>query len=65
MDRNTEICHCMGVTFANVEDAMMDMDNFTDVLDTFHHVQEATQCSTGCGGCYNSILDAISEVMQG
>ena len=44
---NREICHCMGVTFADVEDAMHSMEKFSDVLDTFKHVQEATSCSTG------------------
>ncbi len=39
---NREICHCMGVTFADVEDAMHSMEKFSDVLDTFKHVQEAT-----------------------
>ena len=61
---NYEICHCMGVTFADVEDAMHSMEKFSDVLDTFKHVQEATSCSTGCGGCYNEILEAISEIMH-
>jgi NAD(P)H-nitrite reductase large subunit len=54
----------MGVTYADVESAMHTMDNFSDVLDAFKHVQEATSCSTGCGGCYDEILGVISEVMH-
>ncbi len=61
---NREICHCMGVTYADVEKAMHSMDKLSDVMDTFKHVQELTSCSTGCGGCYNEILDTISEIMH-
>lgn len=61
---NYEICHCMGVTFADVEDTMHNMTTFSDVLSVFQQVQEVTHCSTGCGGCYDKILDAISEVMN-
>lgn len=63
-DENIEICHCKKVTYRDVEDAMTDNQNFGDVLETFKHVQEATECSTGCGKCYNNILDAISEIMN-
>lgn len=62
---NYEICHCMGVSLADVEDAMHDMTSFSDVLSVFQHVQEVTHCSTGCGGCHDKILDAISDVMHG
>ena len=61
---NREICHCMGVTYADVDNALHTSENFSDVLDAFKHVQEATSCSTGCGGCYDSILEAISEIMH-
>lgn len=62
--QDREICHCMKVSYFDVADAMHSMDNFSDVLDAFKHVQEATSCSTGCGGCYDNILDAISEIMS-
>ena len=65
MEYSTEICHCMGVNYGQVVDALHEMDNFSDVLDAFKHVQEATSCSTGCGGCYENILDAISLAMNG
>lgn len=63
-NENHEICHCMGVTFADVEDVMHHMTRFEDVLDVFKEVQAQTHCSTGCGGCYDNILDAISEIMH-
>ena len=30
----------------------------------FEDVQKITHCSTGCGGCHDKILDAISEIMM-
>ena len=61
---NYEIYHCMGVSYADVEDAMHTMTSFSDVLSVFQQVQEITHCSTGCGGCHDKILDAISEIMN-
>ena len=39
--------------------------NFDSVLEAFEDVQKATSCSTGCGGCYQQVLDIISEIMMG
>ena len=39
--------------------------NFTDVLKAFEDVQKVTHCSTGCGGCYQKVLDIISKEMMG
>ncbi len=61
---NYEICHCMGVSYADVEDALHTLTSFTDVMSAFDHVQAVTSCSTGCGGCHDKILDAISEIMS-
>ena len=41
------------------------MDKFDDVLSAFDEVQKITHCSTGCGGCHDKIMDAISEIMMG
>ena len=40
-------------------------DKFTDVVKSFDEVQKITNCSTGCGGCHDKILDVISELMMG
>ena len=47
-----------------MEEALKNKDKFVDVLDAFRDVQKVTDCSTGCGGCYQKILDAISEIMS-
>ena len=65
MKENYEICHCMKVTYGDIEDALHDNSSFGDVLKSFEHVQEVTHCSTGCGGCYNEVLGVISDLMMG
>ena len=30
----------------------------------FEDVQNATHCSTGCGGCHQKVMDIISEIMM-
>ena len=54
---NYEICHCKKVTYADVERALENGKNFSDV-------QKITHCSTGCGGCHSAVLDAISQIMM-
>ncbi|HAW16629.1 MAG TPA: (2Fe-2S)-binding protein [Clostridiales bacterium] len=61
---NYTICNCMGVTYFDVEDALHGHEDFSDVEKTFKAVQEQTHCSTGCGGCHDKIMDAISEIMS-
>ena len=64
LDRNVMLCNCKQVSYADVENALHQMDSFSDVLSAFEDVQKITHCSTGCGGCHDKILDAISEIMM-
>ena len=61
---NYTICNCKQVSYFDIADALENNNKFNDVLESFKSVQEITQCSTGCGGCYPKILDAISEIMS-
>lgn len=61
---NYTICNCKQVTYFDVEDALKNCAKFSDVEKTFEEVQKVTHCSTGCGGCHDKILDAISEIMN-
>lgn len=61
---NREICHCMKVTYADVENALHNSKTFSEVEKTFEEVQKITRCSTGCGGCHDEIMDTISEIMS-
>lgn len=61
---NYTICNCKQVTYFDVEDALHNLEKFSDVEKAFAEVQSITNCSTGCGGCHQKILDAISEIMS-
>ena len=61
---NYTICNCKQVSYFDIADVLKDKNKFVDVLDAFDDVQKVTKCSTGCGGCYQKILDAISEIMS-
>ena len=64
MQGNYIICNCKQVSYVDIEDALHKQNKFDDVMDAFKGVQDVTHCSTGCGGCYNKVLDAISEIMM-
>ncbi|MCI5552113.1 MAG: (2Fe-2S)-binding protein [Christensenellales bacterium] len=61
---NRLICKCKKVTLFDVEDALHRCKTFPEVEKTFVEVQKITHCTTGCGGCHDKILDAISELMM-
>lgn len=58
MDRDTVLCHCMGVTVGDIIDAV---DNGAK---NFDEVQEATNCSTGCGGCQDEVIAFIEDYIS-
>lgn len=61
---NYTICNCKKVTYADVEAALLKETKFENVEKIFEDVQKITKCSTGCGGCHDKIMDAISEIMS-
>ena len=65
MNDGSIICNCKQVSYYDVEEALHKLEKFDDVLDAFEEVQRMTKCSTGCGGCHDKIMDAISEIMMG
>lgn len=65
MIENYTVCNCKQVKYSDIADAMHNSSHFDDVLSAFEGVQKVTHCSTGCGGCYQKVLDIISEIMSG
>ncbi len=65
MNKNEMLCNCKQVSYMDVEDALHQLNHFDDVLKTFEEVQKITHCSTGCGGCHDKIVAAISQIMMG
>ena len=42
LDRNVMLCNCKQVSYADVEDALHQMDKFSDVVQSFDEVQKIT-----------------------
>ena len=61
---NYTICKCKNVSYFDVEDALHHAKSMNDMEKAFQEVQEQTHCSTGCGGCHDKIMDAISEIIH-
>ena len=64
MKENYMVCNCKQVSYADIANALHTHKNFDSVLAAFDEVQKFTNCSTGCGGCYQKVLDVISEEMM-
>ena len=64
MVSNEMICKCKQVSYLDVENALHEMTRFEDVLQASDQVEKSTHCPTGCGGCHDKILDAISQIMM-
>ena len=62
---NVIICNCKQVSLVDIVNALHEHEHFDCVLQAFEDVQKVTHCSPGCGGCYNKVLDVISEVLMG
>ncbi len=65
MKENYMVCNCMQVSYNSIAAALEGHTKFEDVLQLFDVVQSITQCSTGCGGCHDKVLEVISEIMMG
>ena len=65
MRENYMVCNCKQVSLADIVKALHEQTKFDDVLKAFEDVQKVTLCSTGCGGCYEKVLDVFSAEMMG
>ena len=64
MKENYMVCNCKQVSYNDIESALHTLIRFEDVMSAFEEVQKITHCSTGCGGCHDKIMDAISEMLH-
>ena len=62
-NQNYTICACNSVSYFDILDAIKNLGSVDKLLDTFEAVKNTTHCSTGCGGCYDKVLQIISEIM--
>lgn len=65
MKENYMVCNCKQVSYSQIADALHVNQKFEDVLSAFESVQSVTHCSTGCGGCYQKVLDIVSDIING
>ena len=64
MSANYMVCNCKQVSYNDILDVIESMKKIEDVVAAFDDVQKVTHCSTGCGGCYEKVLDTISDLMN-
>ena len=62
---NEVICKCKNVTLADIDRVLYQSAHFTDVEKEFEELQRLTNCSTGCGGCHDKIMEVISQIISG
>lgn len=61
---NYTVCKCNNVSYFDILDEIHRQGNITELLDMFENVKNTTHCSTGCGGCYEKVLEIISSAMS-
>ena len=61
---NYVVCKCNNVSYFDILDAVQKNGNIEALLDVFEAVKNTTQCSTGCGGCYEKVIAIISEAIS-
>lgn len=62
---NEVICKCKNVTLADIDRVLYQSARFTDVEKEFEELQRLTNCSTGCGGCHDKIMQIVSQAVSG
>jgi superoxide reductase len=60
---NYPVCRCNNVSYFDILDAVYANDKMDQLMDVFENVKNTTKCSTGCGGCYDKVINIISDVM--
>jgi len=64
-NENYIVCRCNGVKYFDILDAAQEKQDLNSLLSVFDEVKNTTHCSTGCGGCYDKVLEIISEMLSG
>ena len=62
---NYKVCNCNNVTYFDILDEVQKHSKIEQLMDVFEDVKNTTQCSTGCGGCYEKVISIISEALTG
>ena len=62
---NYTVCYCNQVRYFDIENAIHQSTQLSDVLEVFEKVKDTTHCSTGCGGCHEKVMEIISDILMG
>ena len=60
---NYIVCKCNNVSYFDILDEVYKHSSIDKLLDVFEDVKNTTHCSTGCGGCYDKVIDIISDAL--
>ena len=63
-NENYTVCMCNKVSYFDILDALQNHTKVEQLLDAFNGVKDTTHCTTGCGGCYEKVLQIISDAMM-
>lgn len=58
------ICICNNVSYFDIIEAVQNNNSVEKLLDVFENVKNTTKCTTGCGGCYDKVIQVISDIMM-
>lgn len=61
---NYTVCKCNNVSFFDILDQVNNQGDIDGLLNIFENVKNTTHCSTGCGGCYDKVINIISEAIS-
>ena len=61
---NYTVCNCNNVSYFEILDALEAHNNFDDLLEAYENVKNTTNCTTGCGCCYDKVIEIISHSMS-
>ena len=61
--QNYTVCACNNVSYFDILDAIHNCGSVEALLDAFEAVKNTTHCSTGCGGCYDKVMQILADVM--
>ncbi len=58
------VCNCNQVSYMDIVNELQKHNDINNLLKAFENVKETTRCSTGCGGCYDKVMEILSDIMN-
>lgn len=58
------VCKCNNVSYLDIVNELHKQNDINNLLKTFEKIKDITRCSTGCGGCYDKVMEILSDTMN-